>query len=419
MRKKLFLIPAFLSCLISSLAQETPPTEWVDADTGHRVVRLSREPGSESLYFHQNAFTATGDKMVITTPGGISTVNLKTREVELVVSDPQFSVNRGSIIVGRSSRQVYYTRRMDSGAVVAFATHLDTRVTREIGRVPGRGSTVAVNADETLLAGTLVNPENQSEAAIGTLKKEPQESKGKWMQRRFAARLPMQLFTLDIKTGKARMFHQSTDWLNHLQMSPTDPSLIMFCHEGPWHLLDRTWIIRTDGSGLKHIHPRTMEMEIAGHEFFGADGKTIWYDLQTPRGEDFWLAGYTIATGARTWYHLQRDEWSVHYNVSPDGTLFAGDGGHEGSVARAKDGKWIYLFRPEPIRVANGPTPKASNLIQPGVFHSERLVNMKTHDYGLEPNVNFTPDGKWIVFRSNMFGSTNVFAVEVAKTAAR
>src|SRR5205809_250945 len=38
--------------------------EWVDPDTGHRVVRLSRIPGeSESFYFHQNAFTAEGDKM--------------------------------------------------------------------------------------------------------------------------------------------------------------------------------------------------------------------------------------------------------------------------------------------------------------------------------------------------------------------
>jgi hypothetical protein len=33
----------------------------------------------------------------------------------------------------------------------------------------------------------------------------------------------------------------------------------------------------------------------------------------------------------------------------------------------------------------------------------------------LEPNVNFTPDMKWIVFRSNMFGPTHVFAVEIAK----
>jgi hypothetical protein len=115
-----------------------------------------------------------------------------------------------------------------------------------------------------------------------------------------------------------KTIHPSTDWLNHVQMSPTDPSLIMFCHEGPWHLLDRVWRIHTDGTALKLIHPRTMVMEIAGHEFFSADGKTIWYDLQTPRGQTFWLAGYEIQTGNRTWYQLQRDEWSVHYNISPD-----------------------------------------------------------------------------------------------------
>jgi hypothetical protein len=33
-----------------------------------------------------------------------------------------------------------------------------------------------------------------------------------------------------------------------------------------------------------------MPGEIAGHEFWGKDGQTLWYDLQTPKGEDFWLA---------------------------------------------------------------------------------------------------------------------------------
>jgi oligogalacturonide lyase len=305
---------------------------------------------------------------------------------------------------------------------MAMVTPLDTHVTREIGKIPGRGrgAMLAVNADETLLAGSVVDRaadgEQESSRDNPVLQKGPDESKGQWMHKRVQARVPMHLFTLDIKTGAARTFNPSTDWLNHVQMSPTDPSLILFCHEGPWHLVDRTWIIRADGTGLKQIHPRTMEMEIEGHEFFGADGKTIWYDLQTPRGEDFWLGGYEIATGNRTWDHLERNEWSVHYNVSPDGSLFAGDGGHEGSVAHAPDGKWIYLFRPQLIRSADGPAPGSGKLIRPGVFHSERLVNMATHDYGLEPNVNFTPDGKWIVFRSNMFNSTNVYAVEVARS---
>jgi oligogalacturonide lyase len=33
----------------------------------------------------------------------------------------------------------------------------------------------------------------------------------------------------------------------------------------------------------------------------------------------------------------------------------------------------------------------------------------------VEPNVSITPDGKWVVFKSNMFGSLHVFAVEIAK----
>jgi oligogalacturonide lyase len=142
------------------------------------------------------------------------------------------------------------------------------------------------------------------------------------MEERLAKHYPMELFFYNLKTGKTKKVNRCTDWLGHLQFSPTDPNLLMFCHEGPWHKVDRIWTIRTDGSHLKLIHQRTMIMEIAGHEFWSADGKTIWYDLQTPRGEDFWVAGYNVESGARTWYHLQRDEWSVHFNVSPDNALF-------------------------------------------------------------------------------------------------
>jgi oligogalacturonide lyase len=47
----------------------------------------------------------------------------------------------------------------------------------------------------------------------------------------------------------------SNDWLNHVQFSPTDPGLIMYCHEGPWHEVDRIWTIRTDGSNKTGPQP--------------------------------------------------------------------------------------------------------------------------------------------------------------------
>ena len=68
-------------------------------------------------------------------------------------------------------------------------------------------------------------------------------------------------------------------------------------------------------------------------------------------------------------------------------------------VAKAPNGKWIYLFTPQ----------------KDGTLKAEKLVNMAKHDYSLEPNVQFTPDGKWIVFRANFDGPAQVYAVEVAK----
>ena len=59
------------------------------------------------------------------------------------------------------------------------------------------------------------------------------------------------------------------------------------------------------------------------------------------------------------------------------------------------------------------------DLIDIGYFKSERLVNLAKHNYSLEPNVTFSPDMKWVVFRSNMLGATHVFAVEIAKAAAK
>jgi oligogalacturonide lyase len=164
------------------------------------------------------------------------------------------------------------------------------------------------------------------------------------------------------------------------------------------------------------VHRRTMNMEIAGHEFFDVNGKSIWYDLQTPRGEVFWLAKADPDGSHRQWFHIERNNWSVHYNMAPNGKYFAGDGGDAEMVARASDGKWLNLFWPEAIAdVAGISVPNASELVHPGTMRVERLVNLSEQDYRMEPNVFFTPDSKWVIFRSNMSGEAQVYMVEVAK----
>jgi len=111
---------------------------------------------------------------------------------------------------------------------------------------------------------------------------------------------------------------------------------------------------------------------------------------------------------------MERNEWSIHFNVTGDESLYTGDGGDPGQVAKAPDGEYIELFRPEMKRVDGINEP---SFIQPGMFRSERLVNMSKHNYKLEPNVRFSPDKKLVIFTSNMLGPSYVFAVEVDKTA--
>ena len=461
-------VPSVLSALFATLLAAAPapaaepPTDWIDPDTGHRIVRLTTEPGSASLYFHQNAYSPDGKKLVITTPTGISTVDLATRAIESVVTG---RVN--VIMVGKKSGDVYYSQRAardpaapaapptttppPSSEVRVFATNLATKKTREVAKLP-RGGVSSINADETLMLGVYREggdaprgaPDGPPAGLTNTAASQPNaaganptfqgnysanwpdgtpmtyaEAKDLALHHRLMAIRqgpPQVIFTVNLATGEIKEVLREREWLGHLQFSPTDPHQIMFCHEGTWHEVDRVWLIRTDGTGLTKVHTRTMNMEIAGHEFFSADGRTVWYDLQTPRGEDFWLAGYDLATAKRTWYHLSRDEWSVHFNISPDGRLFAGDGGDEEMVAHAKDGKWIYLFRPERIPdVAGVKNPDSATLIDTGRLKSERLVNLAKHNYLLEPNVSFTPDQKWIVFRSNLHGVVHTYAVEIAK----
>jgi oligogalacturonide lyase len=410
-------------------------TDWIDPDTGHRIVRLSNEPGSASLYFHQNAFTPEGDKMIIVTPGGLSTVNLRTREIELIAPGVRYSMGSSSgIEVGRKTRTVYYQKNL-GGHTVLYATNVDTKATREIATLPFLGDFGGVSADETLIIGKTGVPGSVpaagSAAATPRVQAAPPADGAPRPRRGGRGPRMLQFFTVGIATGEVKTFFPSHDNLNHIQSSPTDPALVLFCHEGEWHEVDRIWTIQTDGTGVRLMHARTMPYEIAGHEFFSHDGRTIWYDLQTPRSVVFWLAGVNVYTGQRTRYPLTREQWSVHFNVSWDGKLFSGDGAGPDGVANLTplpnartlvppvNNKWIYLFTPTAEKP--GTLQVGGEDVRIGHFAAEKLVNMAKHDYskrtGVEPNLMFTPDDKWLVFRSKMSGALQVYAVEIAKAA--
>jgi oligogalacturonide lyase len=443
MHRIVLSVLASAACVSFAASSQHLPVSWVDKDTGHRVMRLTDEEGSSGFYFNVNAFTPDGKQMVYNSPDGIRALDLASLKTRLVVPsaprppDALPGQNRSgirTIVVGRKTNSVFFTK-LDAATNLSTVYKADVysgEVTRLV-TLPPRASIATINADETLGVGTYdendTSPDQEygrnrpqaASAAPGAAKPPPQagnlvqpEGKGEMMERRLAARIPVVLFEIDLKTGKVTTLLHSTDWIGHMLFSPTDPALLMYCHEGPWQKVDRIWMIHADGTHNELIHKRTMAMEIAGHEFWGLDGKTIWYDWQYPKGEDFYLAGYNLETHKRIAYHMQRNEWSIHFNLTEGETMFTGDGGDPGQVAKAPDGEWIELFQPQMMNVGSGAL-NDPDFWQPGVFHSEHLVNMAHHNYRLEPNVRFSPDKKLVIFTSNMFGASYVFAVEVAK----
>jgi len=423
--------PALLLLLaVAGPALQTPPPaaprEWIDPATGHRVVRVSDDPGSATLYFHDNAFSATGDRMMFQTSKGIAVVDVARignpgTRIEIVAPEA-----RGGYFA-RRGRDIYLSGRAgnsgggrDGGPVMAV--HVDTRAIREVKNARG-----LINADETLS----VVKKAPAIDRDGKYPPPPPRAIVPQLQRMFPGRnmedlTPDQQYAVKkedqlapralnpglqsfifTKLGSGETYETGFQYgdLNHLQFNPVDPALLLYCYEGTWHELDRTWTIRADGTAMRLMHKRTMDMEINGHEWWSWDGRTVWFDLQTPRSQVFWLAGVNVETGKETRYHVERSWWGVHFNSSRDDSLFASDGGDPSQVAYASDGMWINLFRVQPD----------------GTLTREKLVDMSRHNYvtgrgGVEPNVHITPDKKWVVFTGQFApAERHVYAVEVEK----
>jgi oligogalacturonide lyase len=399
--------------------QSQEKLDWIDADTGHRVVRLTDDPGGSTLYFHDNAFSPDGDKLMFNTPNGIAVVDVaKIGSRDLT---PQIVARGRGGYFARRAREIYFNAG-GRGDTSMSAVNVDTKQTGSVQYARG-----LINADETLSViknGNAADPE-------GTYPKPPVRAAVPQLQRMFPGKkmddlTPDQQYSVkkedglapralnpglqsfiftDLKTGGTRETGFQYGDLNHMQFNPVDPQLLLYCHEGTWHELDRTWTIRADGTQMRLMHKRSMDMEINGHEWWSWDGKTVWFDLQTPRSEVFWIAGVNMASGKEVRYHLDRDWWGVHFNSSRDDTLFASDGGDPSQVAYSTNGQWINLFRVQ----------------ADGTLRREKLVSMASHNYvtgkgGVEPNVHITPDKKWIIF-TGQFGSglRHVYAVSVSR----
>ena len=147
------LLQAFAATCDANDSTTTSPVEWIDSDTGHRVIRLSTEPNTRSLYFHQNSITPDGRYVIVYGPAGISTIEIATRRNKLIVPG-----KANPLFVGRKTGLVYFTPAEETAGsgwqtpTKVFTVPPQGGKPKQVAKIE-RGFIGSVNADETLLLG--------------------------------------------------------------------------------------------------------------------------------------------------------------------------------------------------------------------------------------------------------------------------
>ena len=159
MKKSMQWAPVALSLLATFAEAATPgasaPQDWVDAATGHHVIRLSTSPGTRAIYFHQNSITPDGRFVLVEMTDGLGVIEIATRRnIRLVAGKVR------ALFVGRKTGLIYFSRGEDAGrpeqqkAVGVFTVPATGGEPRRIATVE-RGSIGSVNAAEFFVTATI------------------------------------------------------------------------------------------------------------------------------------------------------------------------------------------------------------------------------------------------------------------------
>ena len=391
--------------LLHPLDAQTPasgslPGESTDPDTGARILRLSQDSSQPAgvIYFTQGSITPDSRYALVRlldadaghTAGYMYRYDFKTGSL-LKLTD---RITKNQVMVPKSGN-LYYTSDNDRAIYVTNILDLKTRKVADMPPEIICSGGLTVNADETTVVGTgTLAAEHQNDKVLKT-----PPNQGKAFGDIFSRHDTNLLIGADIRTGKVTELHRINTWLGHTQFSPTDPALLMYCHEGPWDKVDRIWTIRLDGD---HPTPqlvlkRTEVNEIAGHESWSSDGSTIWYDHNFRNSRDkHFLEGKNLSTGEITRYPITAPFGSIHYVQSPDGKFFVCDGG---TNKEHPDQQAMYILVPNN-----------------GILTPIKLCNMAHNNYvAAEPNPHLTPDQHWVLFTATFTGIPQAYAGEMPK----
>lgn len=370
-----------------------PVFEYRDPHSGRTVRRLTDYLGhSNHFYFTDLGFFNDDRSMVF----------VSERENESNFFRYDFDDGRITQVseMGQRSRP-YGTVSADNGELYFWqgrrlvALDLGTLEERTLyeatGTLQPRGRP-SPTADGRYLCSHLMVPPPQREAAVSF-------SYSRFVEF-FEAQPLSQIARIEVASGACEVLHEDRRYLGHINTSPARPDLMTFCHEGPWARIDqriwgldvdggRTWKIRDQGEG----HAKAGTGYAIGHEYWFADGERIGYHGRPRAGGDH-------VFGHLRWDNSRRAEVSFpfasgHFH-SLDERMMVGDGTRVGGPR-----PFIQLFRWNDT---------AGEYEGPKILATHRSTFNDQHAH---PHPRFTPDGRHVLYTSDLTSYSNMYLVEV------
>jgi oligogalacturonide lyase len=204
----------------------------------------------------------------------------------------------------------------------------------------------------------------------------------------FQARAHSQVLRVAVDGSGGEVVHEEHNWIGHVNTSPTQPHLLSFCHEGPWaDVAQRMWMLDMQSGKVWKLRPQEAGDAI-GHEYWLEDGLTIGYHGKVSDQPVFGFVRYDNTERIEQAFPFD----SNHYHSNTQ-SLIVGDGpSHTNHVL-------LWQF--------DGKT-----FTKPRILCEHRGSR---HIQQLHIHPRFSPDGKEVLFTSDMSGYGQVYLVDVPK----
>jgi oligogalacturonide lyase len=240
--------------------------QWT-ADGKWLIFRGTRETGSQAFAVNEE----TGDIVQVTESGFMGMLCAGNKTMKLYVMAGAGGGARGQAAAPGGPRQILEIDLARLFADVAAGTVKPAaNYTRVCGTIPASlqaDGNMGLDANDDFIYFKVRGPETA------------QLSPGQTLQKGFGPRGmgagPSGLRSMNLKTGEIGFIANVGFQIGHVQTNPWVPGEIVFCWETGGKAPQRTWIVNSDGSGLRPLYPEAPYEWITHEAVIGKDEVVI------------------------------------------------------------------------------------------------------------------------------------------------